>query len=291
MMTRLKKLKIYFLGMTLMLLWNGCTNGSEQSARSSDGVAINFEKKGKGKPSVIFVHGWSNNLSIWDEQMEHFSQNYTVIGIDLAGFGKSGNNRQEWIMSSFGDDVVAVMDKLDLKEVVLVGFSMGGPVIVEVAKKVPDRILGLVFVDTLHDIEMQFSPETVDYMDSIFMDLVTTPTPDKLEGVFYKNNKEASFARILNMIEGASHVGWKESLHENARWVNEDCIESLKSIQTPIIAINSDSEPTNEEAFKNVAPSFKVHILSDVGHVVFWDKPDEFNKLLEKSIQEFVNGR
>jgi pimeloyl-ACP methyl ester carboxylesterase len=285
------KQKNLFLGycvIALILFSYGCTNEPDNVAISSDGVKISFDKQGEGEPTLVFVHGWSNNRSIWDAQISHFSEKYRVIAVDLAGFGKSGNNRNTWTMASFGEDVAAVINKLALDQVVLVGFSMGGPVVIETAKRVPDHVTGLVLVDNLQNIEMKYSPEMIGYMDSVHMDLVTSPTPEKLEGVFYKRNPDASFERILSGLKDVPQIGWKESQNELFRWCNEDCIESLKKIQAPIISINSDLEPTNVEAFRKCVPSFKVKIIPDVGHLVMWDAPEEFNRLLEESIQEFI---
>ena len=285
------KQKNLFLGycvIALIIFSYGCTNEPDNVAISSDGVKISFDKQGEGEPTLVFVHGWSNNRSIWDAQISHFSEKYRVIAVDLAGFGKSGNNRNTWTMASFGEDVAAVINKLALDQVVLVGFSMGGPVVIETAKRVPDHVTGLVLVDILQNIEMKYPPEVISYMDSVYMDLVTSPTPEKSEGVFYKRNPDASFERILSMLKDAPRIGWKESLNDISRWFNEDCIESLKKIKAPIISINSDQEPTNVEAFRKCVPSFKVKIIPDVGHLVMWDAPEEFNRLLEESIQEFI---
>jgi len=285
------KRKNLFLGycvIALILSSYGCTNEPGNVAISSDGVKISFDKQGEGEPTLVFVHGWSNNRSIWDAQVSHFSKTYKVITVDLPGFGESGNNRQTWTMASFGEDVATVINKLDLDQVVLVGFSMGAPVVIETAKRVPDHITGLVLVDELHNVEMQYPPEVISYMDSVFMDAVTAPTIEKMKP-FVKRNIEASFERILSMLDGVPKEGWRESLNDMFRWENEDCIESLKKTQAPIISINSDQEPTNVEAFRKYVPSFKVKIIPDVGHLVMWDAPEEFNRLLEKSIQEFIN--
>lgn len=285
------KRKNLFLGycvIALILSSYGCTNEPGNVAISSDGVKISFDKQGEGEPTLVFVHGWSNNRSIWDAQVSHFSKTYKVITVDLPGFGESDNNRQTWTMASFGEDVATVINKLDLDQVVLVGFSMGAPVVIETAKRVPDHITGLVLVDELHNIEMQYPPEVISYMDSVFMDAVTAPTIEKMKP-FVKRNIEASFERILSMLDGVPKEGWRESLNDMFRWENEDCIESLKKTQAPIISINSDQEPTNVEAFRKYVPSFKVKIIPDVGHLVMWDAPEEFNRLLEESIQEFIN--
>ena len=279
--------------MALILFNYGCTKQPDNVAISSDGVKISFEQQGKGTPAIIFVHGWSNNRRVWDAQMAHFSKKYRVIAVDLPGFGESGNNRTNWTMESFGEDVAAVIKKLNLKQVVLVGFSMGGPVIIETAKTSPENLIGLVLVDEIKDIEMKYSPEMLAYMDSVLMDVVTNPTNEKLVGGgFYKKNPEASFKRVLSMLsanKNTSRIGWKESLDDFFRWSNEDCIESLKKVRVPIISINSDMEPTNVEAFKKYVPSYRHKIIPDAAHLVMWDNPEEFNRLLEESIQEFLN--
>ncbi len=277
-----------FCFISLIVIICGCAKEPDNVVVSSDGVKISFDVQGEGEPALVFVHGWSNNRSIWDEQVAHFSEKYKVITVDLPGFGESGNNRQMWTMSLFGQDVAAVVNKLGLKQVVLVGFSMGAPVVIEAAKSVPDQIVGLVLVDHLHDIEMKRPPELVRIMDSFYMDLVTDPTIEKMSPAFFKRNVEASFERILAMLSGAPRVGWRESLIDALRWQNKDAIKSLIMIHALIISINSDRTPTNVEGFLRYVPSFKVKIIPDVGHVVMWDAPDEFNRLLEESIREFV---
>ena len=149
---------------------------------------------GKGEPAIIFVHGWANRASIWDETMSHFSGKYRAIAVDLFGSDESYKSRNDWSMALFGQDVAAVIRKLKLNHVVLVGFSMGTAVIAETAKLLPDKITGLVLVDDLQDVEMKYAPEMVAVMDSILMDLVTAHTNEKLvNGGFYKKNEEKSF--------------------------------------------------------------------------------------------------
>jgi pimeloyl-ACP methyl ester carboxylesterase len=214
-----------------------------------------------------------------------------AVAIDLPGSGESGNNRSSWTMNSFGADVAAVINKLKLKKVVLVGFSMGAGVVVETANLMSEKVIGLVLVDDLQDPDFKYTREMITYMDSIMMDVVTAPNNEKLvAGGFYKKNEEASFKRILNMYDGVSHIGWKESLHGYIEWIKENCIESLKQLKVPVIAINSYMQPTNIEVFRKYVPGFHAKIMTDVGHVVFWDNGEEFNRLLEESIQEIIKS-
>ena len=98
-------------------------------AFSKDGTPISYEVYGTGDPTLIFVHGWSCDSRYWREQVPEFSKKYRVVVIDLAGHGHSGTSRIIYTMSSFGEDVKAVTEAVGSKKVILIGHSMGGPVI------------------------------------------------------------------------------------------------------------------------------------------------------------------
>ena len=287
-MKQINQFLTYVFIVLLLLMINGCKSETTTTVKSFDGVTINFDNEGKGEPVIIFVHGWSNTKSIWKAQVSNFSKKYRVIAVDLPGFGKSGNNRNEWTIASYGEDIASIIQQLNLKKVVLVGFSLGAPIVIEAANKVPDHVIGVVLVDALQEIEMQVPPPMAHYIDSVFMDLVNYPTKEKLVGgKFIKNNIDSSFNQIASILEGASHIGWRESLASSIKWQNEYCTQSIEAVKAPIIAINSDLEPTNVEAFRKYAPAFKAKIIENVGHLIMWDNPEEFNRLLEESIQEF----
>lgn len=279
----------------LLLIFSHASH-SQSTAISSDGVKICFDTKGTGDPALIFVHGWGNNRSAWDGQVAYFSPKYTIVTIDLAGFGESGNNREKWDIASFGKDVVAVIDKLQLNKVVLIGHSMGGPVVIEAAKIIPGKVIGLVIEDALHDVDFKYSVQTINYIDSVLMDLATAPTMEKakivlnFEGDVPPESEEFLKKKIFSMFEGHTKTGWSESLKDNFRWANEDCIESIKAIPIPIVSINNDQPPTNIEAFRKYHPAFEAKIIPKSSHGVHFVAPEKFNFLLEESIQEFINA-
>ena len=288
------KTKIIFMHIIfIILLITNISFGNEPDnfATSKDGVKISFEKQGNGNIAIIFVHGWANDNNIWDAQMKYFSKKYTSIALDLAGFGKSGNNRKDWSIAAFSEDVDAVIKKLNLDKVVLVGFSMGGPVAVESANTITDRVLGIVLVDNLQNVEMKFPPQVVSKIDSTMMDLVKHPTIEKLlKGGFIKKNPDMAYKRALKMKDESPMIGWEESIRAVAKWQNNECTKSLYKIKVPVVSINSDLKPTNIDAFRKYVPGYKAHIIHDSGHVVMWDATDEFDDFLEETIQEFKAG-
>jgi len=114
-------------------------------ARAPDGVTISYEVRGVRDPALVLVHGWANTRAIWGVHPETLSRRHRVVALDLAGHGASGADRSEWTMEAFGEDVVAVVDELGLESTVLVGFSMGGAVVLEAAERLGDRVLGVVY--------------------------------------------------------------------------------------------------------------------------------------------------
>jgi len=150
-----------------------------------------------------------------------------------------------------------------------------------------------VIEDDLHNVEDKYSEQFVNYLDSVYMNSVSNPSVENFLAAFNNpklapGKSEEIAKKFVSMFENVPKIGWSESLKECFRWYNEDCIESIKIIQIPIIAINSDQHPTNSEVFKKYHPSFEVKIIPNVTHLVHYEAPEEFSLLLEESIQEFL---
>lgn len=274
--------------LALVIINTGCDTEPVTLATSDDGVKINFSNQGEGEPAILLVHGWTNNNTIWDLQIPVLAEKYQVIAVDLAGHGKSGNEREKWTMSAFGQDIAAVVEAAKLKDVILVGFSMGGPAILEAAKLIPDQLSGLILVETIKNPEAQIPPHIAHYVDSVYMDLIQHPSIEKLMQLgFFIHNPEASMEKVKSMVS-RDQTGWNECLTENLRWSNEDCVESLKSLSVPLISINADYAPTAEEIFKKYVDSYDAKYISGSGHVVMWDATEKLNELMLESIAEII---
>lgn len=94
--------------------------------RTQDGTELYYKDWGAGKP-VLFSHGWPLDADMWEYQMQYLSsRGYRTIAFDRRGFGRSD---QPWTgndYDTFADDIAQLINHLDLQDVTLVGFSMGG---------------------------------------------------------------------------------------------------------------------------------------------------------------------
>jgi pimeloyl-ACP methyl ester carboxylesterase len=121
------------------------------------GSRIDYNMYGDGDTTLFFVHGWCINQTYWDEQVDYFKDKYKVVTLDLPGHGKSDHNRSEWTIRNFGSDVILMIDALRLNNVVLVGHSMGGNIILEAAVAKPDAVIGFVGVDNFKNLAVETS--------------------------------------------------------------------------------------------------------------------------------------
>src|SRR5688572_33439435 len=124
------------------------TAATSSPAATVDGVNVHWTAAGSGRQAIILVHGWTCDESSWKEQVPALSKSYRVITLDLPGHGKSGMPKA-FSMELFARAVEAVRAEAKVDRAVLVGHSMGTPVIRKYALMYPARVAGLVVVDGL----------------------------------------------------------------------------------------------------------------------------------------------
>src|SRR2546423_6808292 len=100
-------------------------------------LAIDYIMEGKGEITLLFVHGSFINKEYWKDQIINFSKKYLVVAPDLAGHGKSGRSRSNWTIEEFGRDIVELIRQLKLSNIILIGHSLGGDIILETAVAYP----------------------------------------------------------------------------------------------------------------------------------------------------------
>jgi len=281
---RLKLLRLFLLAVLgLLTACRPQPQAPTSPATSTDGVEIHYEVHGTGTPALVFVHGWSCDQSYWKKQIDYFSQQYSVVTIDLAGHGDSGLNRNDWTMANFGEDVAAVVSELDLSQVILIGHSMGGPVIVEAAHRMPDRVIGLVGVDTFKDLDFVRTPEEVESILQPFIENFAEVTQGFVKsGMFVATSDSSLVTQIASDMAAAPPDIAVAAGRDLNLW---RASERLAEIKAPMKLINSDKGPTNKEAAERY--EIDVLLMSGVGHFVMIEDADGFNRLLTEVIEDF----
>jgi pimeloyl-ACP methyl ester carboxylesterase len=266
----------------LILLLTYCAGEHSGTIQSADGVGIHYKLKGHGDICLIFIHGWSGTSAIWDDQVDYFSDKYKVVTIDLPGFGKSGRNRQQWTIDNYGNDVITIIDKLKLESAVLIGHSMGGLTAMSAATQGSDKIIGLVIVDIVTDIETY---RTKSEVEGLITSWKVKIRKGNLKDLNEDHVNPESAQRYSDILPEEIPDFWWDMLMLLFDWMNDDMKLALTQINKPIILINSDFTKTDIESIQKYNSSVTVNIISETAHYLFWDKPIEFNEMLLTSIE------
>ena len=262
----------------------GPAPGAARIAIAPDGVHVQYRVYGAGEPALVFIHGWSCDSNYWREQLPAFDKKYTLVTVDLAGHGGTDGNRTDWSIARFGQDVVSALSTIPNKQIILVGHSMGGPVAIEAARLLEDRVIGIIGVDTFKSIGAPApSPAQVDAALKPFeADFIGQTRALVADHLFVKGAHPQLAEKIAyDMSLSPPRV----AVPSMRALLEYDFTEPLKDLSVPIVAINSDlGEPVNEARIRKVLPKFRTVTLSGTGHFLMMEDPQAFNAALAAEV-------
>ena len=253
-------------------------------------VEINYFQQGQGDTTVLFLHGWCIDGTYWKNQVEYFSENYTVYAIDLPGFGKSKAQRSNWTIEEYAKDVTAFIDTLNLKNVVIIGHSMAGEIMLQTALTNNPKIAGIVGVDNFKLIDVEFTPEQMKEMTDFLPRLETdfknaAPVYADLM-LFHPTTSEEVKDRVQTDFANSDSVIGYGTLMNHIQYTSTDA-QRLEQLNYKLFLINSDGFPTNETGLNtHCKTSFQVETIAATGHYPMIEKPTEFNLILEKVLTQ-----
>jgi len=252
---------------------------------SKDGVPISYEEYGSGEPTLVFVHGWSCDARYWRAQLSHFSKNHRVVTLDLAGHGHSGMTRTQYTMGAFGEDVSAVTEATGSHSVILIGHSMGGSVIAEAARLMPDRVVGLIGIDTMENIEYPMTREELTKIIAPLEKDFRTGSRQFAGEMISPNTDPQLREWILSDISAAPPAVALSAMNEMmSQYITGEAAKTFDKVRIPVITVNGDLWPIDYEANRRHMLSFDAIVLKESDHFLMMDRPEEFNRALEKAI-------
>lgn len=263
--------------------------GWPQIVASNDGTQISYEVYGSGDTTLVFVHGWSCDARYWKKQVAIFSQDYKIILIDLAGHGHSGMTREKYSMKSFGEDVKAVVEAEGCQNVILIGHSMGGPVIAETARLMPRLVIGLIGVDTFENIEYPFSLGELNAMMAPFRENFPAGTHQFVQQMLIPDTNPLLREWIVADMAAAPQVIALSSMEESLLpFVTGEAAKIFHDIHIPVFVVKGDLWPVDFEANRRHMHSFDAIEIKNADHFLMMNKPDEFNKALKQAIENLT---
>jgi pimeloyl-ACP methyl ester carboxylesterase len=261
------------------------TEGAARIAIAPDGVHVQYRVYGSGDPTLVLIHGWSCDSNYWREQLPVLKQKYTVVTVDLAGHGGTDANRSNWSIAAFGQDVATAMGAVPSRRLILVGHSMGGPVALEAARLLGDRVVGIVGLDTFKTIGGAApTPAQVDAIVKPFeADFIGHTRSLVTDHLFRSDgNRELAGKIAYDMSLSSPRI----AIPSLRALFEYDLTAAAKDVKVPIVVINSDmGEPINEARVRKLLPGFRAVTLEKSGHFVMMEDPGRLNAALLSELE------
>ncbi len=268
---------LFLLVMTAAAQEPGSSQGEAHYA-SLDGKRIYYKSYGKGREALVLVHCWTCNMDHWRDQIPDFAKRNRVIALDLPGHGQSDKPEVSYTMDLFARAVDAVMRDAGVERGVLVGHSIGTPVIRQFYRKYPQKVLALVIVDGAL---RPFGDKKIG--DSM---LASLRAPN------YKEAGTQMFAAMEGpQISPEIQERIKESFLNTPQHVMVSAMEGMMDdsiwgqdkINVPVLAVMAKSPfwPADTEQFyRSIAPKLEFQMWDGVGHFQMMEKPKQFNEVV-----------
>jgi pimeloyl-ACP methyl ester carboxylesterase len=248
--------------------------------------AVYSKEKGAGKP-VLMIHGFPFHQGLWDGYVERFSEQFRVITVDLPGFGKSPLQPPGFSIDHVAETLVNFLKDKGLKDVAVVGHSLGGYVALSMVKRNPELFGALVL---FHSTAYADTPEKKESRMKV-VDFVTKsgalPFTTGFIPPLFANPSHPAIETVRNIAGQASAdavIGYSLAMKDR-----KEHIKTLESFKNPTLFLAGKNDPgiPPESIIKQAAHCQKpqIQILDDVAHMGMFEKPEA----TAREIKDFVS--
>ncbi|TQJ57064.1 alpha/beta hydrolase [Streptomyces sp. NBC_00080] len=244
----------------------------------SDGTSLYYERHGSG-PAILFVHGSGGHHAAWWQQVAALRDEFTVVTVDLRGFGGSDSSMPEFDGQDFPGDVVAVLDQEDLTDVMLVGQSIGSVAALRAGLLRPERVSCVVLGHSLGGIS---HPELKELAAADRAEAVKLPVIDRLlTKPFQRDRADLTF---LFQQMGTFNVARMQDLRNLD--TNGPSLEEIEAsgVKVAFLAGEKDavlSVKTVTRAHELLAGSH-LEIVPGAPHSMYWETPRAYNEAVAR---------
>jgi pimeloyl-ACP methyl ester carboxylesterase len=245
-----------------------------------------YDDIGPDQPTaLVLVHGWSCDMTMWQENMGELSVSMRTIALDLPGHGESGGPADGYTMEFFARAVDAVVRNAGVEHAILVGHSNGTPIIREYYRMYPEKVAAMIVVEGA---------------------LQQTATPAMLEGFITEMQGKGSREAITEHIDGMLLEDMDPEMKDHIlstilRTPRGVMIDSLRGtadpdiwrddpIEVPLMLILSEADPAWSRSYeyyvRRLAPQVDYRKLRGVGHFLMMDNPGLFNETVISFLQD-----
>ncbi|MBA3326859.1 MAG: alpha/beta fold hydrolase [Solirubrobacterales bacterium] len=250
-----------------------------------NGQRLFYEDTGSGRPAVIWSHGLFMDRSMFDAQVQAFAGTHRCVTWDERGHGQTESTPDPFSYWDAAGDLLGLMDHLGIERAVLAGMSQGGFLSMRAALTAPERVMGLVLIDTQAGVE---DPAKLEGYDALLEAWtaggsgVPPAVADIVAGIVIGDPDRA----------GEWKAKWQTMDHATVRQVyatlvgRDDITDRLGELDVPALVVHATDDAAIElEAGRRLAdgvPRGELAVIEGGGHASNMTRPDDVNPHIER---------
>ncbi len=251
-----------------------------------NGLNINYIDEGSGK-LLVMLHGWGSNIDLFSGVVGFAKSKYHVVAMDMPGFGKSDEPVEPMNVDDYVEFVLSFIKNLypEEKEIIFLGHSMGGRIIIKLASGIHDG-----------RIKTDFTIPKVILTDSAGVIPVKTKTQNKrtkrykfYKKLITKTGLVKVFPGLLDSLQkifgSADYAAASPVMRKSlVMCVNEDLVPYMPSVTMPALLIWGDRDTatplSDGQLMEKLMPEAGLAVINGAGHYTFLDNPVLYNRIL-----------
>lgn len=231
------------------------------------GIQLNLHTRGGGDRVALLIHGWAVPGDVWAPILDAWpADGPRLIAPDLRGTGWSSKPRGGYTLDAYTDDIVALIDKLELRDLVLVGHSMGGTIAMKVALARPQALRRLVLVSPVPAAGVPFRDEDIAFFRSLG---ASREGAEQVLGMMMASRpSQALFDRTVQAMASVVPEAFYEGFDA---WRTANFAERVGQISAPTLVLGGEAEqPLSpallQSAVVDLIPGARFELLPGVSH-------------------------
>ena len=243
-----------------------------------------FHDNGDGRP-IVWIHGFPHASAIFQPQVPIAGARH--IRVDLPGFGASAAPSGAVAMADYSREILAVLDRLHVEKAIAAGISMGGYIVMQMLRDAPDRIEGLILIDTREKADSdQAREDRYKTIAEIERNGIEPVVDAMLPKMILTASRRAPFREIMMTASSAGMIA-----AQRAMGARPDSASTLRAVKVPALVMVGDRDPiTNLEDARRMAKLIqgsKCVVIDKAAHASNFDQPEAFNR----AVTEFLGMR
>ena len=255
-----------------------------------NGLRIGYEQAGGGPP-LILVHGALSDSRVWEQQLEAFSAEFSVVAWDAPGCGQSAEPPESFRLPEYADVLAGLIGALGLERAHVLGHSFGGALALELARRHPAHVRTLILVGgyagwagSLPASEVRrrlaFALETADRLPHEF-------DPESMPGLFSDKLAPEAAAKLSRIMSESRPIATRAMAYALAE---ADLRKALPAISVPTLLVHGDADErsslTVAHGLRAGIPGSRLVVLPGLGHECYLEDPEHFNTEVRDFLRE-----